>query len=53
MACESAIWKYTSGNVVVGGFKTRDMVIDQNNVLNPPPKFPLTGTFAILSWREE
>lgn len=35
------------------GYKTTQTMIDQQNVLNPPPKFPLTGTFAILSWREE
>lgn len=35
------------------GYKTTQTVIDQQNVLNPPPKFPLTGAYAILSWREE
>ena len=35
------------------GYKTTQTIIDQQNVLNPPPKFPLTGTYAILSWREE
>lgn len=53
MACETAIFKYSVGNTVVGGFNAREIKIDTNNVLSPPPKFPLTGTFAILSWREE
>jgi len=35
------------------GYKTTQTIIDEHNVLNPPPKFPLTGTYAILSWREE
>ena len=35
------------------GYKTTQTVMDEHNILNPPPKFPLTGTYAILSWREE
>ena len=35
------------------GYKTTQTMIDPQNVLNPPPKFPLMGTYAILSWREE
>ncbi len=53
MAAKNVTWKYTSGVTTVSGFKERDMIADQQNILNPPPKFPLTGTYAILSWREE
>lgn len=47
------IWTYSSGGSIISGYKTTETIIDQNNVLNPPPKFPLTGSYAILSWREE
>lgn len=47
------IWTYDLGGGVWTGFKTTETMIDQHNVLNPPPKFPLTGTYVILSWREE
>lgn len=47
------LWTYDYGGGLWSGYQTTETVIDQNNVLNPPPKFPLTGAFAILSWREE
>lgn len=53
MACRSSTWKYSSLGVVVSGFRNREISIDEHNVLSPPPKFPLTGTYSILSWREE
>jgi len=47
------VWTYDSGGGNWNGYATTETIIDQNNVLSPPPKFPLTGAFAILSWREE
>jgi len=41
------------GGGVLSGYNETETVMDQNNILNPPPKFPLTGTYAVLSWREE
>lgn len=46
------IWTYDYGDKW-SGYQDTETVIDDHNVLNPPPKFPLTGTYAILSWREE
>ncbi|MFA4996108.1 MAG: hypothetical protein WC536_03130 [Patescibacteria group bacterium] len=46
------IWTYDHGSDWTG-YATTETIIDQSNVLNPPPKFPLTGTYEILSWREE
>lgn len=47
------IWTYDYGGGNWTGYATTETIIDQSNVLNPPPKFPLTGTYEILSWREE
>ncbi|MCL5410269.1 MAG: hypothetical protein M1324_00220 [Patescibacteria group bacterium] len=47
------IWTYDYGGGKWSGYNQTETVIDQHNVLNPPPKFPLTGTYVILSWREE
>lgn len=47
------LWTYDYGGGLWSGYQTTNTIIDQNNVLNPPPKFPLTGAYAILSWREE
>lgn len=49
------IWTYcyNSGCSSWSGYQSTETVIDPHNILNPPPKFPLTGSYAILSWREE
>ena len=47
------LWTYDYGGGLWSGYQTTETIIDQNSVLNPPPKFPLTGSYAILSWREE
>lgn len=47
------IWTYASGNTIVAGYPTTETVMDNHNVLTPPPKFPKTGSYQILSWREE
>lgn len=47
------VWTYDYGGGLWSGYHTTQTIIDTHNVLNPPPKFPLTGTYSILSWREE
>lgn len=48
------VWTYADINgTVVSGYQTTETITDNQNVLNPPPKFPTTGSFSILSWREE
>ena len=46
------IWTYDWG-YKWSGYETTETIIDSFNVVDPPPKFPLTGAYAILSWREE
>jgi hypothetical protein len=47
-------WTYVNGwGTVVSGYRNTETTIDEANVLNPPPKFPVTGSYNILSWREE
>jgi hypothetical protein len=46
------VWTYDQGGDWTG-YRTTETIIDQSNILNPPPMFPLTGTYVILSWREE
>lgn len=47
------LWTYDYGGGRWSGYQTTNTIIDENSVLNPPPKFPLTGNYEILSWREE
>lgn len=44
-------WDYGSGQW--SGYQATETVIDESNVLQPPPHFPLTGSYTILSWHEE
>ncbi|MEK7170970.1 MAG: hypothetical protein AAB774_01530 [Patescibacteria group bacterium] len=46
-------WSWVSGNNVVSGYITTSQTYDTYLALNPPPLFPTTGSFAILSWKEE
>ncbi len=47
-------WSYAGNNgSVVSGYRYTETVMDKYNVLNPPPEFPKTGTYSVLSWREE
>ncbi len=43
----------TSGGVVVSGYRYTSQSFDPYLTLTPPPEFPTTGSYAILSWREE
>lgn len=48
------VWTYANmQGTVVSGYRTTETIMDNQNVLNPPPKFPTTGSYSILSWREE
>ncbi len=47
-------WTYTSPmGEVVSGFRTVELIIDNSNITYPPPFFPVTDSYQILSWREE
>ena len=46
-------WTWVSGSTVVSGYRNTTQTYDPYLTLNPPPEFPTTGTYAILSWREE
>ena len=35
------------------GYCTRDLIFDSNLTFAPPPSFPTTGQYDILSWEEE
>lgn len=35
------------------GFSQRNYYYDQNLLLNPPPLYPTTGSYTIISWREK
>lgn len=43
----------TSGGSVTSGYRTTVQEYDANLALDPPPYFPKTGAFTILSWKEE
>lgn len=47
------IWTYMYSDNRWSGYQTTQTVIDSHNILQPPPKFPLTGSYSILNWREE
>jgi hypothetical protein len=42
-------FRWTSGS----GYQIRTLNFDQNLTLSPPPSFPTTGVFSILSWKEK
>jgi hypothetical protein len=47
-------WSWVNGiGSVVSGYKNTTQTYDPYLTLSPPPEFPTTGAFAILSWREE
>lgn len=49
------VWTYGNPDTKVwsSGYVTTETIIDENNVLSPPPQFPTTGAYSVLSWREE
>lgn len=47
-------WSWVNGsNQVTSGYRTTVSSFDNYLTLNPPPLFPKTGSFAVLSWKEE
>lgn len=47
-------WSWVGGNnQVSSGYLTTNSSFDNNLALSPPPFFPETGSFAVLSWKEE
>ncbi len=46
-------WTWVSGSTVVSGYRNTTQTYDPYLTLAPPPEFPTTGSYAILSWREE
>jgi len=47
------IWTYDYGGGKWSGYHTTETVLDPYNVLNPPPRFPTTGAYSIISWKAE
>lgn len=49
------VWTYANSwnGQIISGYRETELVIDESNVLNPPPMFPTTGSYTVLSWREE
>jgi type II secretory pathway pseudopilin PulG len=47
------LWTYASGSTILSGYRYTVTDMDPYNILNPPPEFPKTGTYSVLSWREE
>lgn len=47
-------WSWVNGSgTVTSGYRTTSQTYDPFLTLKPPPEFPTTGTFSVLSWREE
>lgn len=47
-------WSWVNGsNQITSGYQTTNATFDNYLTLNPPPLFPKTGSFAVLSWKEE
>ena len=34
------------------GYQTRNLMFDDNLIYGPPPSFPTTGEYAMISWEE-
>lgn len=49
-ACGDAV--FSSGNGYIGGVLNNDTQYDYNLLYAPPPSFPITSSYNILSWRE-
>ncbi|MFA7243939.1 MAG: hypothetical protein WC080_01465 [Patescibacteria group bacterium] len=46
-------WSWVSGSTVIAGYRNTLQTYDPYLTLSPPPEYPTTGSYAILSWREE
>jgi hypothetical protein len=50
-SCADAVYDSAAG-YYVSGFKYNTTTYDYNLLYSPPPSYPTTGTYNILSWRE-
>lgn len=46
-------WRWLTAGVLSSGYAYSEQNYDPFLTLTPPPEFPTTGTYSILSWREE
>lgn len=46
-------WSYVFGPTTVEGFINTTQIYDRHLTIDPPPNFPTTGNYQILTWREE
>lgn len=47
-------WSWVAGNgQVVSGYQNTNQTYDPYLTLAPPPQFPTTGNYTILTWKEE
>jgi len=42
-------WAYTDGT----GYAVRNLIFDDSLVFGPPPSFPTTGQYVMISWEEQ
>jgi hypothetical protein len=50
-ACGDAVYDPISG-YYISGIETTSTDYDYNLLYAPPPSYPVTGSYNILSWRE-
>ncbi len=50
---QKSYWNWGTGSSLSSGFSTRDVVYDGSMYLEPPPYFPTSGDYEIISWEEE
>lgn len=49
-------WNWTwinASNIVTQGFRNTYQIYDRHLTIDPPPMFPTTGDYQVLTWREE
>lgn len=47
-------WSWVNGsNVVIDGYKSTNAIYDNNAKYSPPPGFPTSGEYDVISWREQ
>ncbi len=50
---QKSYWNWGTGSPPNSGFTTRDVSYDYNLRLLPPPYFPASGDYEVISWEEE
>jgi hypothetical protein len=46
-------WAWSSAGIVYDGFQTQNLVYDSSATFAPPPSFPTTGQYTLISWEEK